>query len=71
MKQVNYPTVTIEKNFHCHDCGWPVIFVCLNGPMSSYKDGSDWWQYCSNKTCKNHDGEGLWQDGLSWVVKNE
>ena len=68
-KKVKYDTVTIKKNAYCGDCGWPIIFVCCNGPFQDFKDASewDWWLYCSNKVCENHDGEGVFQNRPNWV----
>lgn len=53
----------------CSDCGWPIIDVCCNDEFVKHKDAIewDWWQYCSNKGCKNHDGEGVFQNNPTWI----
>lgn len=74
MKKVDYPTVQILKDKHCNYCGWPIVFVCCNGSFTTFsdpKDGPwDWWYYCSNKACKHHEGEGIFQDIPEWVSKD-
>lgn len=65
--------IKILENVECADCGWPVIDAVCRGDekFSDYKDAVDWdwWYYCSNKGCKNHDGEGVFQLNPSWVKK--
>ena len=58
---------TILQKYYCGDCGWPIVDACCN---FDYKDSLewDWWYYCSNKSCKNHDGEGVFQVDPEWVV---
>ena len=66
-------TALILKNVHCRDCGWPIIFICCNGDFLEFQEIYeiwDWWQYCSNKNCKNHEGEGVSQQDLDWVKSN-
>lgn len=62
-------TIDIVQKVHCSDCGWPIISACCNHPFTLYKDSDkwDWWFYCSNKSCKNHDGEGVFQNNPEWV----
>lgn len=64
-------TATIDDELICKDCGWPVITACCNSPFTEYKDAKDWdwWMYCSNKACKNHDGEGVFQFEPDWTKK--
>ncbi len=68
-------TASISTKFYCKDCGWPVVDATCNDEFNNFKDASswDWWFYCSNKGCKNHDGKGLWQDTPDWCedVKGE
>lgn len=54
----------------CKDCGWPVVYTLNNGGMGIKEPYAnwDWWYYCSNKTCQNHEGEGVFQDNIDWVV---
>ena len=62
--------VSILKGCKCRECEWPIIDVCCNGSFTEFKDADkwDWWYYCSNKYCKNHDGEGVFQDDPEWVT---
>lgn len=62
-------TTSILENNHCKDCGWPVIHACCNDDFQKHKDAKtwDWWLYCSNKGCKNHEGEGVFQDWPDWI----
>ena len=62
-------TSTLEHGYHCVTCDWPVIFSCCNDEFTNFKDAKnwDWWLYCTNKGCKNHDGEGIWQNIPNWV----
>lgn len=54
---------------YCNDCGWPIISACCNDEFLAFKDASNWdyWIYCTNKGCKNHDGEGVFQEFPNWV----
>ena len=51
----------IEVGYKCRDCGYPIVFALCNDPFSQFKDAAkyDYWHYCSNKMCKNHDGHGF------------
>lgn len=62
-------TASIRNGVHCRDCGWPIVDACCNCEFSGFKDSSqwDWWFYCSNKGCKNHEGEGVFQDRPDWI----
>ncbi len=62
-------TAELLETKACVECGWPIIFVCCNYEFKNFKDAGnwDWWYYCSNKGCKNHDGEGLFQTEPDWV----
>lgn len=58
----------------CKDCGWNVVNCLCNDEMAEGNySGWDWWVYCSNKGCKNHNGEGYFQDTVDWIeeVENE
>ena len=59
------------SNSYCTDCGWPVVWACCNGEFMNFKDAAnhDWWYYCSNKGCKNHDGEGKYHNDLGWAKR--
>ena len=74
MDKADYDTASILDGVHCKDCGWPIIDVCCN---DNFLDGVedkdtcwDWWYYCSNKGCKNHEGEGVFQNNVNFVVVN-
>lgn len=50
-------TASIAHGLFCKACGWPVIHVCCNDEMGAPPWGNgDWWGYCANKGCKNHEG---------------
>jgi hypothetical protein len=68
--KITYNTASIAHGQVCRDYGWPIIDVCCNGTFTEYKDAAewDWWYYCSNKSCRNHDGEGIFQDTPEWIV---
>lgn len=72
MSKVNYETITIYAGVHCLDCGWPIIHVCCNGSFCYFKDAAkfDYWVYCSNKICNNHDGIGVYQKIPGLIVNN-
>lgn len=57
----------IDGRRHCRDCNWPIVFICCNIPEKPYSEW-DWWLYCSKPTCKNHVGEGVFQDTPTWCV---
>ena len=73
MKKAEYSTITIMEGVHCRDCGWPIIDVCCNGSFAMFKDANrwDWWEYCSNKTCKHHEGQGIDQDRPEWIESDQ
>jgi len=58
--------ISILQNSKCRDCGWPIIDMCCNGQVEPFGLW-DWWQYCSNKSCKNHFGEGVFQNQPEFV----
>jgi hypothetical protein len=57
----------------CKSCGWPIVDAVCTDEFDNFKDADqwDWWLYCSNKGCDNHDGEGVWQDTPKWVEYSE
>lgn len=69
-RELSGVTASILKDSWCGDCGWPIVDACCNGLFCSYADAArwDWWVYCSNKGCKNHNGNGVFQDKPNWVV---
>lgn len=62
-------TARISGKHYCTSCGWPIVDACCNDEFTGFKDAIDWdwWYYCSNKGCKNHGGEGVWQNTPEWV----
>lgn len=66
---VEYDSASIDKRKFCSDCGWPVVHVCCNGDFLDdiSTEKWDWWVYCSNKSCHNHEGNGVFQDTPAWV----
>lgn len=62
------PNTASISNAECKDCSWPVVHCCCNDEMGEGEFGQwDWWVYCSNKGCKNHHGEGVFQDPVVWI----
>ena len=63
-------TAKLMKGKQCEGCGWPIVFACCNEPFTNFMDASewDWWQYCSNKGCENHTGEGVFQRNSEFVI---
>lgn len=49
---------TILEKAHCSACKWPIVSALCNDGMAVTDPyaSSDWWMYCSNKTCENHAG---------------
>ena len=66
-------TAHIPLGMYCRDCGWPVVDACCNHEFQNFKDAAewDWWYYCSNKGCKNHNGEGVCQDTPEWIGRDK
>lgn len=60
---------TIRQDLTCAQCGWPIVDACCNDSFCNFQDAAewDWWYYCSNKGCKNHEGEGVSQNFPSWI----
>lgn len=74
--KVTCDTVEILKNCHCKACGWPVIDCCSNwiAPEGTSADDprcGDWFGYCSNKFCENHEGHELGMGcNYDWIEKD-
>jgi len=66
-------TAWILEYYKCRDCNWPIIAACCNDDFVKFKDAGDWdwWHYCSNKGCINHEGEGVWQSTPDWNTKDD
>ncbi len=59
-------TAKINYTQFCRECHWPVVFCCCNDNFPGAGEW-DWWVYCANKGCKNHHGEGVFQNTPQWV----
>lgn len=61
-------TASILEGNPC-ECGWPVIHACCNDEFVNFQDAGkwDWWVYCTNKGCKNHQGEGVHYSWPEWI----
>ena len=61
--------ISVDSDVFCRDCGWVVLLMNCNEPFPSYVDTHnwDWWVYCSNKGCPNHEGEGIYQEDPKWI----
>jgi hypothetical protein len=49
-----------------------VIDACCNSPFTDLiNEGQlyDYWQYCTNKSCIHHGGEGIGHDWADWVER--
>ena len=58
----------IYKNKRCKKCKWQVVFALCNDEMAC---DWDYWNYCSNKGCENHVGEGIFQNTPDWIEFEE
>ena len=73
---VIYPTVdvttTVTSNETLDDSPEEALakLICSDLNLdTNFKDADewDWWYYCSNKGCKNHEGEGVFQGTPKWI----
>ena len=64
-------TASIASGLFCKACGWPVVHACCNDEMSVKPWGADYWGYCSNKGCKNHQGEEWGQDDPEFAFRSD
>lgn len=66
-----YSTACIPDDAFCKACNWPIIHVCISNEMNNIElyRGHDWWGYCSNKGCTNHQGEEWFQSDPSFVYR--
>lgn len=69
--KAEYCTSKLLEKAWCKDCGWPVVSCCTNWDTKVFSDSGywDWWFYCSNKACKNHHGEGVFQNDVKWIER--
>lgn len=70
-------STSMPKNLRCGNCGFPVISACNNNGFSTGckdKNGKDavvydYWIYCSNKGCENHNGSNDdMGDDNDWII---
>lgn len=63
-------TARMSEEYYCKDCGWPIVDAVCTDEFDNFKDAQDWdwWFYCSNKGCKNHNGSGIFQAYPDWVA---
>lgn len=55
------------KGYRCVACRWKIIDCLCNDEMSTGVWGeAEYWAYCSNKGCKNHEGEAYHQFDPEW-----
>ena len=69
MEVKNTNTIAIDYKLQCEECGWPIVVTCCddNFKIRKVKIRWDWWYYCSNKGCKNHEGQGAFQNLPEWI----
>jgi hypothetical protein len=62
-------TASFLRHKHCKDCGWKIIHACCNDEFQNFNGNKtyDYWVYCSNKGCKNHNGEDYSQFLPDWI----
>lgn len=60
---------SILENCSCKACKWPVVSILCNDNCATTEPYSDWdwWVYCSNPVCINHNGEGKFQQDIDWI----
>jgi len=68
-KRREYETASLPSDMYCKNCGWPIVSACCNDEFRNFKDAGtqDYWAYCSNKGCVNHDGEGWLEYDPDWM----
>lgn len=59
----------VNENIVCKKCRWPIVTALTNEEMDNYKGEkhADYWTYCANKTCSNHEGEGHCTNLPKWT----
>lgn len=66
--------ISIWDECICTSCGWPVLVACCNGEFEDFVSSKgeypcDWYIYCPNKGCKNHEGEPMYKEGQGIMPK--
>lgn len=59
---------------YCKECSWPVVVCLVNDDFGAFVQSQktgvwDYWAYCSNKGCSNHNGEGFYQQDPPWALE--
>jgi len=72
MKPKDIDESAFMDDAYCKDCGWPIVKAMCNDEFQNFKnaDEEDYWVYCSNKGCKNHDGVGVYYKWPEWYISN-
>lgn len=63
-------TDLIDMRGICRDCGCDVARYTCNSQMIQVRPEAsewDWWVACTNASCKNHYGEGVFQGSPTWI----
>lgn len=58
---------SLVDDAHCIECGEMVVMQCNNTQLTKFEH-DDWFCYCANKECPNHEGEGFFQAYPDWMV---
>lgn len=58
---------SLVDDAYCIECGEMVIIQCNNTQLAKFEH-DDWFCYCANKECPNHEGEGKFQAYPDWMV---
>lgn len=65
MKDVS--DTSLAEDCWCGICGEMIITQVNNTQLAKFEDW-DWFMYCANKECENHEGEGYFQVYPDWVA---
>lgn len=60
--------VSVMSGYYCNGCGYLVLDVINNFDVETFRDW-DYFCYCANKGCENHNGEGYFQSLPDFVSK--
>ena len=62
----------IMDGVHCTACGWPVVYARVCDKFRDFVlentkfHDAEWWAYCLNKGCDNHQGEEISQENMPY-----
>ena len=71
VQKPNNETAVMPDDVFCSNCGWPLISACCNDQMQLVHPNYDYWVYCSNQGCQNHEGEAFGQDVTPSFLKRK